>query len=61
MLSFWTRINLKPYLRSRKTNLAFHPQRETTFKTQAYMEDNIKMYLQEVGSGSLDWIDLGSG
>ena len=54
MLSYWSRINLKPYLRSRQTNLVFHPQKETTFKAQAYMEDNIKMYLQEVGLGVIE-------
>jgi hypothetical protein len=30
----------------------------TTWKTQALNEDNIKMDLQEVGCGGMDWISL---
>ena len=33
-------------------------ERETTWKTRLRWEDNIKMYLQEVGWGGMDWIDL---
>jgi hypothetical protein len=32
--------------------------KETTWKTQYRWDDNIKMELQEVGCGSMDWIDL---
>jgi hypothetical protein len=31
---------------------------ETTWKTKRRWEDNIKMDLQEVGSGGIDWIEL---
>jgi hypothetical protein len=30
----------------------------TTWETQARWEDNIKMDLQEVGCGGMDWIEL---
>ena len=33
-------------------------RREGTWKTQMQMEDNIKMDLQEVERGGMDWIDL---
>jgi hypothetical protein len=32
--------------------------KETTSKTQAYIADNIKIDLQEVGYGGMDWIEL---
>ena len=32
--------------------------KETTWKTQAYMEDNIKKDLQEVGCEGMEWIEL---
>jgi len=32
--------------------------KETTRKNQAYWEDNIKMDLEEVGCGGMDWIYL---
>ena len=32
--------------------------KETTWETKAQMEDSIKMYLQEVGCGAMDWIRL---
>ena len=32
--------------------------KETACKNQTWMGDNIKMDHQEVGRGSLDWIDL---
>ena len=32
--------------------------KETTWETQAQVEDNIKMYLQEVGCGGMDQIEL---
>jgi len=32
--------------------------KETTWKTQNRRDDNIKTDLQEVGCGSMDWIDL---
>jgi hypothetical protein len=32
--------------------------KETTPKTQAQWEDNIKMDLQEVRCGGMDWIEL---
>lgn len=30
----------------------------TTLKTYAYWEDNIKMYLMEIGQKGMDWIHL---
>ena len=33
-------------------------ERMPSFKTQEYTGDNIKMNLQEVGCGSMDWIEL---
>ena len=33
-------------------------EKETTWKTQSQMEDNIKINLQEVGYGSMEWIEL---
>jgi len=32
--------------------------KETTWNTRRRWEDNIQMYLQEVGCGDMDWIDL---
>ena len=32
--------------------------KETTWKTQLQMEDNITMNLQEVGAGGMGWIAL---
>ena len=32
--------------------------KETTGKPRCRWEDDIKMYLQEVGCGGMDWIDL---
>ena len=32
--------------------------KETTWKTQEQLDDNIKMGLQDVGWGGMDWIDL---
>ena len=32
--------------------------KETTWKTRRSWEDNIKMDLQEMGWGAMDWIDL---
>ena len=32
--------------------------KETTWKTQAYMEDDIKMDLQEVECEGMEWIEL---
>ena len=32
--------------------------KETTWKTRLGWENNIKMDLQEVGCGGMDWIDL---
>jgi len=31
---------------------------KATWETQAQMEDDIKMDLQEVGCGGMDWIEL---
>jgi len=32
--------------------------KETTWKTRHIQEDNIKMDLQEVGCGGMEWIEL---
>ena len=32
--------------------------KETTWETEAQMENNIKMDLQEVGCGGMEWIEL---
>ena len=32
--------------------------KETTWKTQAQMEDDIKMDIQEMGCGRMDWIEM---
>jgi hypothetical protein len=35
-----------------------HRRKETTMKTRRRWEDNIKMYLREIGWGGMNWIDL---
>jgi len=36
----------------------FEGRRRLTWKTQAYVRDNVKTDLQKVGCGDMDWIDV---